>query len=120
MSDDAWCQCAERPMCQWCSSPASVAVLLIWPTAAGRNQQIAARFACEDCWVMLQKPIPGIHKPVHGSEDWRPSIDECIRLALISERHQTLDFVPVLYRGYTPAQARSLAALRAHSRPTSS
>lgn len=62
-------------------------------------------FYCNDCLEELKavwgKPIPGITRPAHASEFWRPSIGEHIRLtALENNRQQRMKEPPVYAPGH--------------------
>ena len=80
------CECAERARCQWdwCSEPASFSVMQ--PPWGKRNAR--AKFMCVDhsemYWSAMTTPIKGIDRPDYADDEWRGSLQECIRHAEIA------------------------------------
>lgn len=83
-----WCTCRMIPSCEYqhCSYPAELTVLV--PASWKLPLRLAAKFYCIPCWEFIEaawkKPIPGIDRPAHADEDWRPSLDDMFRHARIA------------------------------------
>lgn len=112
------CECKERPMCQMiaCHLPADWSLCMpALPMRLG-----GVMFICDWHWQKMQEPIPGIDRPSHASEDWRPSIVESVRLAIIRKNHEDRKAKlarqrPVsgyFQRNYTPNQMKAIEVLR--------
>jgi len=110
------CSCPERPKCQWrwCDDYAAWSVLQpAWPPRPARF-----RFMCEAHWQMYQAPIPGIDRPAHADEFWRPSLTDMMKLASIHAAPASPPMIPAAVRHhrdakYTPAQLAQVNAMRA-------
>lgn len=69
-------------------------------------QRLHVRFYCDECWKAQQeadeKPIPGIDRPPHASEFWRPSftamIDHALR-TIAEEKRKAQPPQPIFYGG---------------------
>ena len=118
------CQCPQHPQCDYCVPGwGEIAIIIEWPIRPSMERpHTVAKFACAECWEKLQRPLPGIHRPRHADEFWRPSIREHIRHSILRDKHARrvaaapapAEFIPVLDREhrYTAAQARSIMVLR--------
>jgi hypothetical protein len=83
-------------------------------------------FICNWHREQMQKPIPGIDRPPYADEFWKPSIKDCVRLALIRLNHEDRrkevkeveDSQAENYRDerYTPRQLKQILVLRSHLR----
>jgi hypothetical protein len=115
------CACKERPVCQMiaCHKYAD------WSLCAPQmNMRLGGiMFICDWHWQKMQEPIPGIDRPARASEDWRPSISDSIRLAIVKfehEQHQKERWVREIFESeqsrdakrYTPAQLKQVQVLR--------
>lgn len=127
------CGCAERPMCQMyngnCGSYADgyAIVLASWSPP----WLFTSKFTCAACWDRFYKawttPIPGWHRPEWADDEWKPSIDAVIDLALrkindqarreyaekMRESGLDLDMPMIPQKGvkYTPEQLKQLKIL---------
>lgn len=142
------CACAIRPSCEsnrlcqdetgtiaqkdprtgWPRAAAEWAI--IWPphSRIRQGQYPLARFYCAGCWSDIksaaEKPLVGIDRPPHASEDWRPSIIAHIELTRIENARQARALAPPQYDlsdyderrmtrlGYTPAQREQARFVR--------
>lgn len=118
------CDCPDRPKCQmrYCEDYAC------WSVHNGRFWNVWPHgrflFVCEYHNDVLNTPMPGIDRPANAGDDWRPSINDHIKLSIIRMNHEKKmnvppipDFEPSLarQRGYTASQVRNLMALRSHA-----
>jgi hypothetical protein len=128
---------SEAPRCEmynsWCGNKAdwSIWVPITWKPPLRQ----APKFACNECRQRFNeawaKPIPGIDRPAHADNDWRPSLLDSIRLAEIAMAFERRNERPIeraveppmstdswarywawYERDYTPAQRENAAAWR--------
>ena len=118
------CSCTERPRCAMIAC-ADYAVVSVWRSAwLPYEAHPKIIFCCAYHWELMQQFIPGIHRPPHADESWRPSIDDMVRLAYVKlqyedrKRREPIEgFVPMLKRQeqYTPQQQRAAMVLQRHA-----
>ena len=85
----------------------------------GRMQE-KAYFLCNWHWQEMRKPIPGIDRPAHADEYWRPSLTDMMKLASIhaAVASPMMQRPPTSYgdwndRRYTPEQLKQVKIMRA-------
>lgn len=127
-----WCSCRLIPSCEYphCNYPAELTTLV--PASWKLPLRLTAKFYCISCWEFIEtawkKPIPGIDRPAHASEDWRPSLMDMMRHARIAIAFQERNKRPpppppasdmdaywhryADRRGFTQPQRETLARMR--------
>lgn len=128
------CGCADRPRCQMyggsCGNYAD-GFAVVPGAVLSKPIRFTSKFTCASCWDHFYKawttPIPGWDRPEWADDEWKPSIDAVIDLALrkINDRARReyaekmresgldLDMPMILQKGakHTPEQLKQLKTL---------
>lgn len=109
------CKCQWRPKCEWLGPCGQYAIISEWMPDYS-TKRWAPMWLCDDhlaAWQTRPEKLPGIDRPAHADDEWRPSIMDHVRLCLIAEafekRQQQAD-APVS-RKQQPLPAKFVARL---------
>ena len=80
------CQLAPRCEYHHCENPADWSAMV--PFTWKPPLSVAPKFYCNPCWDAFKaawnKPLPGIDRPAHADDEWRPSILGHIQLCSLA------------------------------------
>lgn len=111
------CSCEDRPKCEWHRCAEFAAWSVYQPAWTPRSERF--KFMCDAHSKMYEEKIPGIDRPAHADEYWRPSLTDMMKLASINAAAASppAKLAPVKYSRddkYTPAQLAQIKLLRAY------